>query len=312
MLAGKTLTVSGGTAVFGSGTVLSGSGSITLAGSHTLEIAGDFSHDGSPSVNFGGAITLTGTNVTADFSNVSVSSLTTLTGGSGDDSVTFASALGSGTVDLGTGTDILTLSDSADVLSLSNTETIYAGDGADQLTYTGSVATTIKGDLGADTLALDGSAAHTVLYFTSSDGGSAGANSGYDTITGFSTSTDTFKVGSALDTLLDDITSDGSFTFVTDAAADFSTTHALMVVTGVDDADLVAASFTNLISTINGLGVTSANGDDALIVAQGTTDTAVYYFAENGSTANNVESGELSLLALIDTALVSTTEITGS
>jgi len=312
VLTGKTLTVSGGTTVFGSGAVLSGSGSITLAGSHTLEIAGDFSHDGSPSVNFGGAITLTGTNVTADFSNVSVSSLTTLNGGSGDDSVTFASTLGSGTVDLGTGTDILTLGDGADVLSLSNTETVYAGEGADQLTYTGSVATAIKGDLGADTLALDGSAAHTVLYFTSSDGGSAGANSGYDTITGFSTSTDSFKVGSVLDTLLDDISADGSFSFADNEAANFTTTHEALIVTGLTDANLVEASFTTLVSTINGFGVASASGDDALIVAQGTTDTAVYYFAEDGSTANNVESGELSLLALIDTALVSTTEITGS
>jgi len=99
-------------------------------------------------------------------------------------------------------------------------------------------------------------------------------------------------VASALDTLLDDITSNGALGFVSDAAANFTSTHEALKITGLSDANLLDLST-----------VTSANG---------ATDTAVYYFQENGSTANNVESGELSMLALIDSAVLDTTEFTAS
>ena len=241
---------------------------------------------------------------------VTVTGAETITGGGDADDVTLGAAQTTGAIDLGAGTDTLTLANGTNVITATAVETVVGGTGADSITTAGSVANTLTGNAGGDTLALDASAAHTVRYVSSSDGAGAGTTTGYDTITGFSTSTDIFNVASALDTLLDDLGTNGSLTFVSDAAANFTSTHEALKVTGLSDANLLDLS--SVTSAINSLGVTSTSGDDALIVAHGASDTAVYYFQENGSSANNVESGELSMLALIDAVLVDTTEFTAS
>jgi len=203
----------------------------------------------------------------------------------GNDTVTLTNAQSGLSVVMDAGTDSLTLAAGGNTVTVTGAETITGGGDADDVTL-GAAQTTGAIDLGA------------------------GTTTGYDTITGFSTSTDIFNVASALDTLLDDLGTNGSLTFVSDAAANFTSTHEALKVTGLSDANLLDLS--SVTSAINSLGVTSTSGDDALIVAHGASDTAVYYFQENGSSANNVESGELSMLALIDAVLVDTTEFTVS
>jgi len=59
---GRTLSISGGTTSFGSGTTLSGEGKIDLAGTHTLNMASDYSHDTTTAdLHFSGIVTVSGT-----------------------------------------------------------------------------------------------------------------------------------------------------------------------------------------------------------------------------------------------------------
>lgn len=65
-----------------------------------------------------------------------------------------------------------------------------------------------------------------------------------------------------------------------------------------------------MLTAINANTITAANGDDALIAVQGGNDTAVFAYVENGSTVNNVEASELSLVAVVDNASLATTDFT--
>jgi len=67
-----------------------------------------------------------------------------------------------------------------------------------------------------------------------------------------------------------------------------------------------------VLSVVNGVsvGVTAASGQDGLIVVQGDLDTGVYYYQQTDLTPNNVSAAELRLLAIIDNALLDSTNFT--
>ena len=58
----------------------------------------------------------------------------TLTGGSQDDKITFGAALTAATIDLGAGSDSLTLFNGTNSATVSNVETITGGTGNDAIT----------------------------------------------------------------------------------------------------------------------------------------------------------------------------------
>lgn len=190
-------------------------------------------------------------------------------------------------LDGGAGNDIL--------VAAAGKDTLIGGTGMD----------TITGGLGSDTITLgsDGSADR-VIFNDPLDGAKAGANSGYDVISGFQAGSDMFIFGGKLKTAFDDIAKDANFTFATNSAANFTTTHEGLLLTGQSDASLVTSGFAALLAAINGAGITSAKGNDGLIVVQGSSDTAIFSYTENGTTLNNISAGELTLLGLVDGALV--------
>ena len=74
------------------------------------------------------------------------------------------------------------------------------------------------------------------------------------------------------------------------------------VAQSLTDADLTEAGFVNLLSKVNVLvntnGAVNAGG---LIVAQGQTDTAVYFYGEQNGVAG-VQAADIKLLGVFDSA----------
>ncbi len=58
----------------------------------------------------------------------------TLVGGTGDDTITFTTQLSNGSVDLGAGTDSLSLNTAANTATVSNVESLLGGSGNDTIT----------------------------------------------------------------------------------------------------------------------------------------------------------------------------------
>ena len=72
-----------------------------------------------------------------------------------------------------------------------------------------------------------------------------------------------------------------------------------MRVTGVTNADLTQAGFTNILTAINALGVTANNTEDGLIVVNGASQSAIFIYIESEGGGNTaVTAGELTLLAV--------------
>ncbi|MEO5375903.1 MAG: hypothetical protein H7840_16855, partial [Alphaproteobacteria bacterium] len=228
----------------------------------------------------GGTITLT---------RAQTESLSELHGSAGEDRLVFSDA---GTLDLSdqtvTGIERVEGSGGADTLIAASDGTAFAGrGGADVLTFRG----------GADTLVIE----------SLSDGAAVGSNTGYDRVTGFDgAGGDRIVIDGALKTALDDAgTPDGALSLARDSAANFGAGGVEgLDLGGLHDSDLTQDGFTTLIATLNdhgnGRGVTAAMGDDGLILAHGETETAVFAYVENGDQTNHVSTGELTLLAVID------------
>ena len=62
----------------------------------------------------------------------------TITGGTGNDTVTLSTAVSNASVDLGAGSDSLTFGNFANTATVANTETITGGTGADSVTLGGA------------------------------------------------------------------------------------------------------------------------------------------------------------------------------
>ncbi|MGQ0657523.1 MAG: beta strand repeat-containing protein [Chromatiales bacterium] len=245
----------------------------------------------------------------------------TLAGGADTDTADYSGSASGVTVDLTAGTgmggdaggDTLT---GIENLTGSNNSDTLTGDANANLLSGGLGGDILTGGAGADTLSLgaaDG-ASDLVRYTATTDGAAAGANTGQDTIQQFEAGTDVVLFtdafnGGAAD--LDDIISDDTFQFQTNAAANFSFTHEALLLTsavGLTDADLTQAGFVNVRDFINASlgGVTAATGDDALIAVQGSSDTAFYYYLEGSTSPNFINASELTLLGVVDSALLGT------
>ena len=111
-------------------------------------------------------------------------------------------------------------------------------------------------------------------------------------------------------TALDDIGTDTNALVFGSSAINITSTHEGILVTGLSDAALVTSGFADVLTAINLILQTAASGDDALVLAQGATDTAFYVYTENGTTINQAEAGELRLLAVADNEIVATTDVT--
>jgi len=235
-------------------------------GTNNIVMDGAYTIDTGTTITANASAGTAGNSFNANFSATSINS--SLVGGAGDDTLTG-----------GTGNDTLTGAGGSDVF--------YGGLGVDSISLGSS----------------DGVRDY-VRYAVSTEGGAAGANTGYDTVAQFELGIDIFEFGGALNNgvnSLDDILNDDVFNFAVGTAADFNTAHEGMLLSGLTNADLTQSGFTNLLNAINTLGVTAAQNQDGLIVAQGASSTAIYFYKESqvgGNTA--VTAGELSLFATIN------------
>ena len=304
----------------GSDTILAGNGNDRVIGS-----TGSDSLDGE-----GGTDTFV-------FTGAQFTASTTVSGGTGADTLTFTNAVTAGagqfankggietfvtanaissltfaagyTIDTGTTLSVdgtaAAAAQTFNLAALALNGNLMSGSGNDVL-YGGTGSDTIRGGSGADTIDVSLDAILDVIQYTSNtDGAAAGATTGHDSITSFSVGTDRIDFGGNLNVNgnainLDDVSNNDNFAFVSNAAANFNTTHEALMITGLADADLTQPGFTNLLGTINGLGVTASSGENALIVVQGATQTGIYYYAETEANNTSLTSGELRLLAIVD------------
>ena len=183
----------------------------------------------------------------------------------------------------------------------------------------------IVGLLGADTIDLTAAngAQDNVVYKTAQDGAPEGQNTGFDTIIDFEAGTDqiifsvstsagsyvtTTETGSGFmgDTM--DKNTDDVLDVVTNPALSIDLAAAELAAytgTALTDADLVdLAAVASFINTSLTTGLTNDTTDQVLVFSiQGASDTALYSFASNGVNGT-VETGELSILAVVEGALL--------
>jgi hypothetical protein len=253
-----------------------------------------------------------------------VSGVTTLTGTSGDDTISLPASSAT-TIDLAGGTaDTLNLANGGNTVTVTNTETVTGGTGNDVITATGTTAQTLNGGTGADSFYLAGATAgQTIRYTTSSDGATtAGSLAGRDTIYGFTHGSDSIGIAGSLASQIDDFgTADGVITWAAvNGIADFSTgTHeALLISDGsatTNFADFLTTQSgapTIIANIINSIGISTVTGGDGLVVFSETNaavggGAGVFFFEENGITVNNVTADELTYIATIDSTTATTT-----
>lgn len=188
--------------------------------------------------------------------------------------------------------------DAADILGGSGNDVLSLGT-------SGVTGYAIQGNAGADTINISGAGAGgaMVRYASSNDGGAQGANTGYDTITGFVSGTDEvgFTAAGISTVFFNQVV--GDMVRVQDAAVNFNATHHAMVLTqvgnGVTNAELLDLAV--IASKANVHGVTAAATDGGLIVVNGQSQAAVYLYVEQDGTANNVATSELKILGIFDT-----------
>lgn len=190
------------------------------------------------------------------------------------------------------------VTDAADILGGSGNDVLSLGT-------SGVTGYAIQGNAGADTIDISGAGVGgaMVRYASSNDGGAQGANTGYDTITGFVSGTDEvgFTAAGISTVFFNQVV--GNMVRVQDAAVNFNATHHAMVLTqvgnGVTNAELLDLAV--IASKANVHGVTAAATDGGLIVVNGQSQAAVYLYVEQDGTANNVATSELKILGIFDT-----------
>ena len=137
---------------FGNDTITS-SGNDTIAGgpgTDTITVNGSTaSVDGGTGTDW---LTLSGGGAhTVDVRNVA-----SFTCDTGNDTVNLSSILSGTSIDLGTGTDSLSLADGGNSVGVDNIESVGGGSGVDNITDTGSTATTFDGGAGNDSISAGG------------------------------------------------------------------------------------------------------------------------------------------------------------
>jgi len=128
-----------------------------------------------------------------------ISNTESISGGTGNDTITLATAITSGNVDLGVGTDSLTLANGTNSVSVANIETVTGGTGADTVTMTAVASSGDSVDLGAGTDSLtlaDGTNTLNVSNIETVTGGT-----GADALTLSTAGTWTIDLGAGTDTV---------------------------------------------------------------------------------------------------------------
>jgi len=228
----------------------------------------------------------------------------TVHGGDDADTITVAITRNTGSIFGDAGNDVINASSASVGLTLNggtDNDTITGGKGVDTIVG-GAGADRIIGGLGADAIQLGSDGAADQVVFNSRTDGATVANAvtGYDVITGFEAARDIFSFGTTFSSIWDDVgPRNATLSLTTNGAANFTTTNEGWVVTGLDDADLTQSGWANILTALNGLGVTSARGADGLIVVQGDTDTAIFAYSES-TTNNNIQASELTLMGVVD------------
>jgi VCBS repeat-containing protein len=226
-------------------------------------------------------------------------------------------AAGNDTLYGGMGTDTLIGGDGEDRLEGGDDNDLITGGGDNDVIIAGAGNDTMTGGAGADAI-VAGSGDDVVIYSSAADGAAAGAASGNDIVQQFG-SPDKIHFEGTLGEALDDGTGgaadDGLLTMPFGGEADFrgtSDSEGMIYLASLTDSDLIQSNFTNVLDLINGLGVVSENGDDALFVVRGTSTTGLYYYVESTGGGDGFDGGddvsaaELSLLAIVNTATLDT------
>ncbi len=233
-----------------------------------------------------------------------------------------SSSTGNNTITVtGSGAATVTGAGGADtIVGGSGNDTIDGADGADLLTG-GSGNDILVGGLGADTLT-GGSGADVFRYSSTSDGASVNSTSGYDVISDFVSGTDTFDLSGLFASAIDDVsTPDLTLNSVSSGDVDFAANEALFLPSGITpiaitDANLIETGWVTMLAEINTQyfdgtpSLSAALGADGLMVVGGDTDTAVFYYNEDGAADNSIDAEDLTMLALLDNALVVDTDFT--
>jgi Ca2+-binding RTX toxin-like protein len=87
--------------------------------------------------------------------SATLSTVDTLTSGSGSDTIVFTGPISHASIDLGAGADTLTLGNGANTATIANTETIAGGTGNDTVTLGTALTTGMSVDLGGGSNTLD-------------------------------------------------------------------------------------------------------------------------------------------------------------
>jgi len=252
---------------------------------------------------------------------LSVSDVETITGGINGDTITYTSlALSGTTIDGGLGVDTLTLSNTGNnAVTVNNMEIITGNSGDDSFTVIGSASATLTGGAGSDTFDLSGSsAAQNIRYTSTGDGAAAGTSSGYDTITGFLSGTDNIFIHGTLSSLFDDVSLDGivAASAVSTNGANLSSNEVILINSAVGTGNLFQSGFTDVISKIGtitaGTALATDVQNDAIFVMNDGTDTGIFLYTNGdgaGTGNTTVESTELTLLAVVDTTSITSSDI---
>jgi len=229
-----------------------------------------------------------------------------LYGGSGTDTVSYTAGSSAVSVNLNT-TTAQVIGGGMGSDTLNSIESVIGSAFSDTIVLSSSGGS-VLGRAGGDAIT-GGAGVDIIRYTATTDGAAVNAVTGMDTISGFTNGTDKIRFEGSL---FDDIgVANNVLTFATNTAANFTTTHEAMLLTGqnIANADLTTAGFGNVLAAINATGVSSAATNNGLIMVQGVSNTALFSFTENGTTLNNVTADELSLLGIVSGQLLDTTSI---
>jgi hypothetical protein len=204
-----------------------------------------------------------------------------------------------------TGADTNLDNDSPDVIGGAGNDDIYIGYGLESYV--------VQGNAGADEISIGSNYAVGIRYETGNNGGTSGAETGYDVITGFNdgdsdyilfdhdgfASTDGFGFGAT--------GAGGDLDMAVDTQADFTANilgfrdNGLLLTqigNGLSDADLTDLQV--IADRINDTGVDAQGADSGVIVVQGVSQSAIYLYTENNGVDNNVATSELKILGIVD------------
>ena len=244
-------------------------------------------------------------------STTRVSGVETLRGGVGADVMTLSDSGNTVVLVLietlvgGSGTDVVLLGGLGSTMTVSGVETIRGGGSVENVTISGSVY--FRGGGGADVATLQsGGGTDSVVLADSSDGGAAGATSGYDTARNFQSGTDRLLLTDSLKSLLDD-NGDGVLTVAGrgTGTANAGTDEAVVLsgtVSSLTDTDF--AAFRSALGSVSG---SAADQELLVLVSDGTSSGAYLALDTDGDGAFG--AADIRLLAVFSGATLTTADL---